>query len=59
MISLDTLHLARRVLASQQLIADAPDLIEVAVALKKALTELDQAIAEHTTTTTLDAVEIT
>jgi len=58
MISLDTLHLARNVLASQQLIADAPDLIEIALALKKALTELDQAIAEHTTTT-LDEVEIT
>ena len=58
MISLDTLHLARNVLASQQLVADAPDLIEVALALKKALTELDQAIAEHTTTT-LDEVEIT
>jgi len=56
MISLDTLQLAREVLARQQLIADAPDLVEVAVALKKALTELDQAIAE---TSEQPEVEIT
>ena len=46
MISQETLLFVRDVLARQQLSAEAPDLVQTAIAVKKALTELDQAIAE-------------
>ena len=60
MISLPSLVLARNVLAGQQIPANAPDLIEVAVALKKAITEFDLAIAETTPEAgALGEVEIT
>jgi len=48
MISIESLQLAREVLALQQLPASAPDLVQTAIALKKAITELDAAIlARH------------
>jgi len=47
MISLASLQLAREVLALQQLPASAPDLVQTAIALTKAITELDAAILAH------------
>jgi len=47
LISLDSLQLARGVLAGQQIPASAPDLVQTAIALQKAIAELDAAILAH------------
>jgi len=54
MITLASLQLAREVLALQQLPASAPDLVQTAIALTKAITELDAAILAHNTNTNTD-----
>ena len=54
MISLESLQLAREVLVRQQLPASAPDLVQTAIALQKAIKELDAAILAHDVDLTVD-----